>query len=115
MRSAVEEKIIRSWLYLLKVYKKKVYDITEVYGQDVYMFIRPNIEMCGIYTPEKWIFEGAKPSSIGRRCGCMPRPDPQVQVLVEANFCMFLLNLKALLCWSRFFNKYTQFLGRTSI
>ena len=42
-------------------------------------------------------------------------PDPQVQVLVEANFCMFLLNLKALLCWSRFFNKYTQFLGRTSI
>ena len=76
MRSAVEEKIIRSWLYLLKVYKKKVYDITEVYGQDVYMFIRPNIEMCGIYTPGKWIFEGVKPSSIGRRCGCTRRPRP---------------------------------------
>jgi hypothetical protein len=42
-------------------------------------------------------------------------PEPQVQVLVEANFCMFLLNLKALLCWSRFLNKYTQFLRRTSI
>jgi hypothetical protein len=64
----------------------KVYVITEAYGHDVHMFIRPNMEMCGNILLENGYLKELSLSQFVDSVDVCLDPDPQVQVLVEAIF-----------------------------